>query len=94
MQFVWLWVTLFFGCLQTQHAHVLPQDNNMVDLGGYVIILVETKDKKIKLYGELFCLAVDGAYLFLSFLLDNLIRCHYQILLKDCYDFYDGVMHF
>lgn len=23
----------------------------MVDLGGYVIILVETKDKKIKLYG-------------------------------------------
>ena len=25
----------------------------MVDLGGYVIILVETTDKKIKLYGEL-----------------------------------------
>lgn len=24
----------------------------MVDLGGYVIILVETKDKKIKLYGR------------------------------------------
>lgn len=24
----------------------------MVDLGGYVIILVETKDKKIKLYGN------------------------------------------
>lgn len=24
----------------------------MVDLGGYVIILVETKDKKVKLYGE------------------------------------------
>lgn len=24
----------------------------MVDLGGYVIIIVETKDKKIKLYGE------------------------------------------
>nr|CAD7416180.1 unnamed protein product [Timema poppensis] len=24
----------------------------MVDLGGYVIILVETKDKKIKLYGS------------------------------------------
>jgi len=23
----------------------------MVDLGGYVIILVETRDKKIKLYG-------------------------------------------
>jgi hypothetical protein len=23
----------------------------MVDLGGYVIIIVETKDKKIKLYG-------------------------------------------
>lgn len=27
----------------------------MVDLGGYVIILVETRDKKIKLYGE--CIA-------------------------------------
>lgn len=25
----------------------------MVDLGGYVIILVETKDKKIKLYGKI-----------------------------------------
>lgn len=25
---------------------------NMVDLGGYVIILVETKEKKIKLYGK------------------------------------------
>lgn len=25
----------------------------MVDLGGYVIILVETTDKKIKLYGKL-----------------------------------------
>ncbi|EEB14215.1 conserved hypothetical protein [Pediculus humanus corporis] len=24
----------------------------MVDLGGYVIIIVETKDKKIKLYGS------------------------------------------
>ncbi len=24
----------------------------MVDLGGYVIILVETKEKKVKLYGE------------------------------------------
>jgi len=29
----------------------------MVDLGGYVIILVETHDKKVKLYGKegLFC---------------------------------------
>ena len=25
---------------------------NMVDLGGYVIILVETQDKKVKLYGK------------------------------------------
>ena len=25
----------------------------MVDLGGYVIILVETSDKRVKLYGEL-----------------------------------------
>lgn len=24
----------------------------MVDLGGYVIVLVETRDKKIKLYGN------------------------------------------
>ena len=24
----------------------------MVDLGGYVIILVETSDKRVKLYGE------------------------------------------
>ena len=24
----------------------------MVDLGGYVIILVETQDKKVKLYGK------------------------------------------
>ena len=24
----------------------------MVDLGGYVIILVETNDKRVKLYGE------------------------------------------
>ena len=24
----------------------------MVDLGGYVIILVETRDKKVKLYGK------------------------------------------
>lgn len=43
----------------------------MVDLGGYVIILVETKDKKIKLYGEYvvyshescFRLGVEGDYL-------------------------------
>ena len=26
----------------------------MVDLGGYVIILVETHDKRVKLYGKLF----------------------------------------
>lgn len=35
--------------------HKPPEDPvtvRMVDLGGYVIILVETKDKKIKLYGE------------------------------------------
>ena len=25
----------------------------MVDLGGYVIILVETHDKKVKLYGKM-----------------------------------------
>lgn len=31
----------------------------MVDLGGYVIILVETKDKKIKLYGKLDVSAVS-----------------------------------
>ena len=26
--------------------------SKMVDLGGYVIILVETQDKKVKLYGK------------------------------------------
>ncbi len=26
--------------------------SSMVDLGGYVIILVETSDKRVKLYGE------------------------------------------
>jgi len=31
----------------------------MVDLGGYVIILVETKDKKIKLYGKSAFRSVD-----------------------------------
>ena len=28
----------------------------MVDLGGYVIILVETHDKKVKLYGKQRCI--------------------------------------
>lgn len=32
----------------------------MVDLGGYVIILVETKDKKIKLYGKSFVCIILG----------------------------------
>lgn len=27
----------------------------MVDLGGYVIILVETNDKRVKLYGDCIC---------------------------------------
>jgi hypothetical protein len=27
--------------------------SKMVDLGGYVIILVETQDKKVKLYGKM-----------------------------------------
>jgi hypothetical protein len=31
---------------------VVGKGCTMVDLGGYVIILVETKDKKIKLYGK------------------------------------------
>lgn len=35
----------------------------MVDLGGYVIILVETKDKKIKLYGESALLLVRSPFL-------------------------------
>lgn len=37
----------------------------MVDLGGYVIILVETKDKKIKLYGVTF-LILRGRAIFLN----------------------------
>lgn len=32
----------------------------MVDLGGYVIILVETKDKKIKLYGTHYPTRTNG----------------------------------
>ena len=32
---------------------IILQESKMVDLGGYVIILVETKDKRVKLYGEL-----------------------------------------
>ena len=31
----------------------VPAADKMVDLGGYVIILVETREKKVKLYGEL-----------------------------------------
>ncbi|XP_022904823.1 protein PALS1 isoform X2 [Onthophagus taurus] len=36
------------------YPNTSPKDSlqNMVDLGGYVIILAETKDKKIKLYGS------------------------------------------
>ena len=30
----------------------LPFQSKMVDLGGYVIILVETNDKRVKLYGS------------------------------------------
>ena len=30
----------------------LPFQSRMVDLGGYVIILVETNDKRVKLYGS------------------------------------------
>jgi hypothetical protein len=44
----------------------------MVDLGGYVIILVETKDKKIKLYGE--C-----AEKFLLLMFMNVFKCFYSI---------------
>lgn len=34
-----------------------PQEKGaiMVDLGGYVIILVETNDKRVKLYGDCIC---------------------------------------
>jgi hypothetical protein len=48
----------------------------MVDLGGYVIILVETKEKKIKLYGKSdsgVCLAVKAQPN--DCLLDKLILC-------------------
>ena len=33
---------------------------NMVDLGGYVIILVETQDKKVKLYGKNLYICFQG----------------------------------
>lgn len=35
----------------------------MVDLGGYVIIIVETKDKKIKLYGMSFVSLYSSGYI-------------------------------
>ena len=34
----------------------------MVDLGGYVIILVETKDKRVKLYGKLIIYKINDIY--------------------------------
>lgn len=36
----------------------------MVDLGGYVIILVETQDKKVKLYGKLHSNILKSVYSF------------------------------
>ena len=38
----------------------------MVDLGGYVIILVETRDQKIKLYGP-YCMTRNNPLSFYSF---------------------------
>jgi hypothetical protein len=38
---------------KSKSAHVqFVSAVSMVDLGGYVIILVETSDKRVKLYGE------------------------------------------
>ena len=38
--------------LKMQWERVRGKGTKMVDLGGYVIILVETNDKRVKLYGE------------------------------------------
>jgi len=52
----------------------------MVDLGGYVIILVETKDKKIKLYGKsaLRSVAVTAAAKGPLFRQSNTVRFFYR----------------
>ena len=42
---------LSIGCWHTDRRWSGGGDG-MVDLGGYVIILVETKDKRVKLYGK------------------------------------------
>lgn len=47
----------------------------MVDLGGYVIIIVETKDKKIKLY---------GMYIFyVSLVISECSICHQFLFMHD-----------
>ena len=47
-----LGATWGYACQKTVKCVDYTTEPIMVDLGGYVIILVETKDKKIKLYGK------------------------------------------
>ena len=44
----------------------MSAQSKMVDLGGYVIILVETNDKRVKLYGS----PADKADLEVTLILD------------------------
>ena len=48
-----------YACQKTVKCVDYTTEPIMVDLGGYVIILVETKDKKIKLYGKSALRSVD-----------------------------------
>ena len=42
----------YFSDSLWKRVHRYHRWGKMVDLGGYVIILVETHDKKVKLYGK------------------------------------------
>ncbi len=49
----WLsWATSDVSWRMRRDSWAPRGEGKMVDLGGYVIILVETSDKRVKLYGE------------------------------------------
>ncbi len=55
----------------------------MVDLGGYVIILVETHDKKVKLYGKKAFIDIIHKKI------DSLTAQMFQFTLKPSCNFYN-----
>lgn len=67
----------------------------MVDLGGYVIILVETKDKKIKLYGKLYVCVICNTKRNDDY---KLREAHYCCILKslfmaiNCFNLYGNLI--